>query len=70
MSRPFITISGADKATLAAATDALCAVIKAAGTEAAVVASVNALVALAKAPENVSITQCSFTGDVKKAARK
>jgi hypothetical protein len=44
------------------AADAVVAVLKAAGTEGAQVAAVNALATIARAPTSVSIANCNFTG--------
>lgn len=58
--KAMICITGTDKQTLTDAKAAIIEIIKAGGTEAVAVAGVNALVALAKSPENVSISGCHF----------
>jgi len=65
-----IHIAGSDKNSLSNATAAICAVIKAGGTEAVAVAAVNALVALCKAPEHTSISNCHFENKPAPRARR
>lgn len=55
-----LSISGSPAAVKTAA-DAICQVLKVAGTEATSVAAMHTLAELARAPSNMSITGCSFT---------
>lgn len=61
--KSLLSINGPTPQALKASVNAIIAVIKAGGTEATSVAGLNALIALAKAPEHLTITNCSFIGE-------
>jgi hypothetical protein len=61
---------GSSQGTIKAASEAIIAVLKAAGTEAASVAAMHALSELARAPTNTSIRDCQFTNLPATRARK
>jgi hypothetical protein len=52
---------GGSENTIKVASEAIIAVLKAAGTEAASVAAMNTLSELARAPTNTTISNCKFT---------
>lgn len=58
-------VVGNQPQTIEAAAKALCAVLAAAGTEAAQIAAANALAVICPAPTHTSISNCSFVGGKK-----
>lgn len=70
MTQTAMLIIGGDVKTLAVAKDAIIEVLKAAGTEAACVAAMTTLAALAKSPDHTQINNCNFTNNPARKAKR
>lgn len=60
-----IYIGGVERLTIQSAKAAILEIIKSTANESVAVAGLNAFVALAKAPDNVSINNCSIISNTK-----